>query len=83
MSEAIKPIYLRKFVVYVVAPVFAVELSLGRYLTDLFRSRYGPWSFHEEGCPFSAGPNIEALYELVFQNKECLEGKIYENTYFI
>jgi hypothetical protein len=82
MSDAIKPIYLRKFLVYVVAPVFAVELLLGRYLTELFRSRYGPWSFHEEGCPFSAGPNIQALYELVCQNRACLESEIYKNTYF-
>jgi hypothetical protein len=82
ISDSIKPIYLRKFVVYVVAPVFALELLLGHYLIDLFRSRYGPWPQHEYGCSFSAGSNIQSLYELVCQNKECLESEIYKNTYF-
>jgi hypothetical protein len=83
MSDAIKPIYLRKFVVYVVAPVFALELMLGRYLIDLFSSRYGPWPEYEYGCSFSAGPNIQAVYELLCQNKACLESEIYKNAYFI
>jgi hypothetical protein len=83
ISDVIKPIYLRKFVVYLVAPVFALELTLGRYLIALFNSRYGPWPEYEYGCSFSAGPNIQALYELVCQNKECLESEIYRNTYFI
>ena len=83
MSDAVKPIYLRKFVVYVVAPVFALELMLGRYLVDLFSSRNGPWPEDENGCSFSAGPNIQSFYELICQDKECLESEIYRNTYFI
>jgi len=79
----IKPIYLRKFIVYAVAPVFALEQVLGRYLKDIFISKYGPWPLHEFGCPFSANPSIQALYELVRQNKECLEREIYRDTYFI
>lgn len=52
VSDVIKPIYLRKFVVYVVAPVFALELTLGRYLIAIFNSRYGPWPEYEYGCSF-------------------------------
>lgn len=78
-----KPIYLRKFIVYAVAPIFAVEQVLGRYLNDLFTSKYGPSQLHEFGCPFSANPSIQALYELVCQNRECLEREIYQDTYFI
>lgn len=73
MRDAIKPIYLRKFVVYVVAPVFALELTFGRDLVALFEAKYGPWPQYEYGCSFSAGPNIQALYELLCQNKDCLE----------
>ena len=83
MSDTFKPICLRKFVVYVVAPVFALELLLGRCLSDLFSSRYGPWPQYEYGCSFSAGPNIQSFYELVCQNKECLDGEIYKSAYFI
>ena len=82
-DDTIKPIYLRKFIVYAVAPIFAVEQVLGRYLNDLFGSKYGPWPLHDFGCPFSANPSIQALYELVGQNKECLEREIYKETYFI
>ncbi|HMG76649.1 MAG TPA: hypothetical protein VK582_24445 [Pyrinomonadaceae bacterium] len=78
-----KPIYLRKFIVYVVVPVFALEQVLGRYLNELFTLKYGPSSLHEFGFPFSADPNIQALYELVLQNEECLEHEIYGHTYFI
>lgn len=81
-TEIIKPIYLRKFVVYTAAPVIAAELVLGRYFSDLFSSRYGPWPSNEYGCPFRASPDIQALYELICENKECLEGEIYKNTYF-
>lgn len=83
ISDVIKPIYLRKFVVYVVAPVFALELTLGRYLISLFDSRYGPWREYEYECSFSAGPNIQSLYELLCQNTECLDSEIYRNTYFV
>lgn len=78
-----KPIYLRKFIVYVVAPVFAVEQVLGRYLNELFSSKYGPSSLNELGFPFSADPNIQALYELMSENRECLGREVYESTYFI
>lgn len=78
-----KPIYLRKFIVYVVAPIFAIEQVLGRYFYDLFTSKYGPLSLPELGLPFSANPSIQALYELVCQNRECLKREVYENTYLI
>lgn len=82
ISDVIKPIYLRKFVVYVVAPVFALELTLGRYLTALFEARYGPRPEYGSGCSFSADPNIQSLYELLCQNTECFDSEIYKNTYF-
>jgi hypothetical protein len=82
ISDVIKPIYLRKFVVYVVAPVFALELTLGRYLSKLFSARYGPWPSYDYGCPFTANPSIEALCDLILQNQECLEGSLYQTTYF-
>jgi len=82
-EDSMKPIYLRKFVVYAVAPIFAVEQVLGRYFHDLFSSKYGPSSLDDFACPFKANPSIQALYELVGQNKECLEREIYKKTYFI
>lgn len=82
-NGSLKPIYLRKFVIYTVAPIIATELVLGRYLIELFTARYGPWTVHDYGCPFKADPNIQALYELVSQNKECLESKIYDDSYFV
>lgn len=82
MLPLLRPIYLKKFVVYSAAPVIATELVMGRYLCDLFTSIYGPSPFDENNCPFKASPEIQALYELIIQNKECLERKIYEDTYF-
>jgi hypothetical protein len=79
LRGGIKPIYLRKFVVYIAAPVIATELVLGRYLSELFSTRYGP---HDYACPFKANANIQALYDFFLQNTECLEGTIYESTYF-
>jgi hypothetical protein len=79
LRAGIKPIYLRKFIVYIAAPVIATELVLGRYLSELFSTRYGP---HDHDCPFRANPNIQALYDFLLQNEECLEGSIYESTYF-
>jgi hypothetical protein len=79
---SLKPIYLRKFVVYAAAPVIALELVLGRYLTELFTARYGPWPSYDYGCPFSANLSTQALYDLILQNTECLEGSLYQTTYF-
>jgi len=81
-DSTIKPIYLRKFIVYSVAPIFALEQVLGRYLNELFSSKYGPWPLHDFGCPFSANPSIQALYDLVRQNRDSLERDIYKDTYF-
>jgi hypothetical protein len=81
-AGSLKPIYLRKFVVYAAAPVIAIELVLGRYLTELFSAKYGPWPSYDYGCPFKADPSIQALYDLILQNKECLEGPLYQTTYF-
>jgi hypothetical protein len=82
-DETNKPIYLRKFIVYAVAPIFAIEQVLGRYLNNLFTLKYGPLPLQEFGFSFSANPSIQALYELVCQNRECLKREVYENTYFI
>jgi hypothetical protein len=81
-DEMNSPIYVRKFIVYAVVPVFAIEQVLGRYLYNFFTSTFGPEPLHEFGFPFSADPNIQALYELVCQNLECLDREIYEATYF-
>ena len=82
MTASLKPIYLRKFVVYTAVPVIAAELVLGRFLIELFSARYGPWASYDYGCPFKANPSIQALYNLILQNKECLERAIYQTTYF-
>jgi hypothetical protein len=79
---SIKPIYLKKFVVYVVAPVIATEMVFGRYLIELFSTKYGPWSAHDYECPFNANPSIQGLYDLVLQNQDCLAREIYHTTYF-
>lgn len=53
------------------------------YLHDLFSSKYGPSSVDDFTCPFIANPSIQALYELMRQNKESLEREIYKASYFI
>jgi len=78
----LKPIYLRKFVVYAAVPVIATELMLGRYLIELFSARYGPWPSYDYGCPFKANHSIQALYDFILHNQDCLAGEIYQTTYF-
>lgn len=79
---SIKPIYLKKFVVYVVAPVIATEMVFGRYLIDLFRTTYRLWSSDNDEYPFTANPSIQGLHDLMVQNQECLAREIYQTTYF-
>jgi hypothetical protein len=78
-----KPIYLRKFIVYLVAPVFAAELMLGRYFDQLFSSSNESWQRQGTGYPFRAGPEIQSLFDFLDQNKEVLDSQIYRSTYFI
>jgi hypothetical protein len=78
-----KPIYLRKFIVYLVAPVVATELVLGRYFDQLFASGKDYWLRHGEGYPFRATPEIQSLFDFLDQNREVLDDQIYRTTYFI
>jgi hypothetical protein len=77
------PLYLRKFVVYVIAPVFALECVLGRYFDNLFPSLYPPWPRHGIGYPFQTGSHINALFTFIDQSKDVLHSAIYQTPYFI
>jgi hypothetical protein len=77
-----KPLYLRKFIVYAVAPIFASEIVIGRYFDELFASTYNPWHRHSVGFPFRTGEHIESLHNFIVENKEVLEPEIYESQYF-
>ena len=78
-----RPIILRRFIVYIVAPVFATELVLGRYLDHLFEASYDPWPRHSVGYPFRAGPHIQASYNFIEQSRDVLSPEIYRDTYFV
>lgn len=77
------PVYLRKFIVYVVAPVLALEQTLGRYLDYLFATSYDPWPRHGIGYPYRTGPHIQSLFDFIEQNSEVLDPQIYKSVYFI
>lgn len=77
------PVYLRKFIVYVVAPVLALEQTLGRYFDDLFATSYDLWSRHGIGYPYRTGPHIQSLFNFTEQNKDVLNPEIYKSVYLV
>lgn len=77
------PVYLRKFIVYVVAPILALEQTLGRYFDDLFAVRYDPWPRHGIGHPYRTGSHIQALFDFIEQNSDVLDPEIYTRIYLI
>lgn len=77
------PVYLRKFIVYVVAPVLALEQTLGRYFDDLFAASYDPWPRHGIGHPYRTGPHIQALFDFIEQNRDVIDPEIYRGVYLI
>jgi hypothetical protein len=75
--------YLERFVVYVIAPVYALSSVLGDYLLSRFAKIIPDWR-NPLGSSQSSrvGGGVKVLFELLERNREILEPDIYRKKYF-
>ena len=73
---------IEKYLIFIIAPVLAIEHTIGEKLQSILNSEVQGWKHIGIGIPLGRGPEVFMMREWIMRNQDALDPSIYEKRYF-